>query len=213
MVTVNDDSPFCSADYPTALRAIGRSLEERKVEDFELTCERANSYLVRIQSQASKRHRRTALQVLKRVFSDSQRLDHSAIGPELVYTRRDIERLERDGQLKRQGVGKPDPHSLPQALRAIGSYLQLKDARLRRLSRRGAVIAIEYETALDGCTTEEFTPSSVYALFVRRYVKRSDRRESFKESDRETQLKKVSGARASGLRNESWPEDEGPHRR
>jgi hypothetical protein len=202
MATVND-AQFSRTDYSTALRAIGLSLEERKVEDFELSCQAANYYRVRIQSQAGKKPRRTALQVLKRVFPYNHAPNHT--GPELVYTPREIERLERDGKLKRQGDGKPDPHSLPQALRAIGAYLQLKEARLHYVFRRGPLIAIEYETAFDGCTTEEFTPSSVYSLFVRRYVKRSDRRQTSKKSEKDTQARKSSGPR---LRNESWPEDE-----
>ncbi|MGH7827014.1 MAG: hypothetical protein ACREQ7_17805 [Candidatus Binatia bacterium] len=173
MARRNEDS---ARDYSKDLRAIGCALEALRVEAFELRCEAAN-YVVRVESQRGEKRKlkdifeALALQVLQGIFPGR----NPRKGLELIYTTEHIKRLNENGQLRRQDRGKPDAHSLPQALRAIGAYVELKGARLLKISRQGTVITIRYETALDGCTNEEFTPSSVYALFVRRYVKRTDR--------------------------------------
>jgi hypothetical protein len=177
MIKINEDSASC--DYANALRAIGYALEAAKVEAFEVTCEAPN-YVIRVESQSGKKRRikdlfeTAALKVLQRIFA-GRHSKTSWAGPELIYTPQHIARLDRDGRLKRREGGQPDPHSLPQALRAIGAYLDHKDARLLQIAKRGPSITIRYETALDGQKTEEFTPPSLYALFVQRYVKRSDR--------------------------------------
>lgn len=177
MIKINEDSASHGSDYANALRAIGYALEAAKVESFELTCEAPN-YVIRVESQSGKKRRlkgfleATRFQVLKRIFP-SRFLSKS--GLELIYTPRHIERLDHEGQLRRHEAGAPDPHSLPQALRAIGAHLDHKEARLLHIARRGPSITIRYETALDGQKTEEFTPPSLYGLFVQRYVKRSDR--------------------------------------
>jgi hypothetical protein len=197
----NENSARFATDYSRALRVIGCALEDLGVEDFELADEGVN-YIVRIRSQSGKRQRRTALQLLQQILPRPHSAAKGSAGRELIYKMRDIERLERHGQLKRQDAGNPDPHSLPQALRAIGAYLDGKNARLLQLSREGTLTTIRYETALDGSRTERFTPSALYSLFVRRYVKRSDRREGIKASGGETQPTTTASA------NESWPEDE-----
>lgn len=178
MIKIKEDSASHGSDYATALRAIAYALKAAKVEAFELACEAPN-YVVSVESQSGKKRRikdtfETALKVLQRTFA-GRHSKTSWAGPELIYTPQHIARLDRDGRLKRREGGQPDPHSLPQALRAIGAYLDHKDARLLQIAKRGPSITIRYETALDGQKTEEFTPPSLYALFVHRYVKRSDR--------------------------------------
>jgi hypothetical protein len=184
LVKTNEGTATSATDYSKALRVIGCALEALGVEDFELAYEGAN-YIVRTPSQPGKKQRRTALRILQHIFPLHHSPAKASAGGKLIYTIRDIERLERDGQLRRQDAGKPDPHSLPQALRAIGAYLDGKEARLLQLSRRGTLTTIRYETALDGSHTERFTPPSLYSLFVRRYVKRSDRHVAFKASGAE----------------------------
>jgi hypothetical protein len=179
MIKIKEDSASHGSDYATALRAIAYALKAAKVEAFELACEAPN-YVIRVESQSGKKRRikdlfeTAALKALRRIFP-SRYSKSSWTGPELIYTPQHIARLDRDGRLKRREGGQPDPHSLPQALRAIGAYLDHKDARLLQIAKRGPSITIGYETALDGQKTEEFTPPSLYALFVQRYVKRSDR--------------------------------------
>jgi hypothetical protein len=164
------DSSLFTDDYSRALRAIGSALEALKVEAFELTCDAAN-YIVRVDCQRRKKPQAAGVvTVLQRLLPAA-----SVDNREIIYTPEKIKELDQDGQLRREESGKPDPHSLPQSLRAIGAYLYLKNARLIRITRHGPFFTIEYETALDGCSTEEFTPSALYDVFVRLYLKRSNR--------------------------------------
>jgi hypothetical protein len=202
----NEDSAMSAVDYSKALRVIGCALEELGVEDFELTHEGV-THVVRIHSQKRKKQPRTRLRLLQKILPYSHSSARPSAARELIYTPGDIERFERNGQLKRQNAGNPDPHSLPQALRAIGAYLDSKDARLLQLSRQGTLTSICYETAPDGRQTERFTPSSLYSLFVRRYVKRSDRRKALNAPATEIQTT-PRGSVTIGLPKESWPEDE-----
>lgn len=174
MTSAIEDSTAFAGDYSTALRALGCDLEVLGVEAFDLCCEGTN-YVVRIKSQKSKKPqiKETARRVLRRILPNHS----SPVAPDgvLVYTPDDIKRLDHDGQQRRQEGGNPDPHSLPQSLRAIGAYVCAKDGRLLRISKHGPFMTIHYETALDGVQTEEFTPASLYDVFVPMYVKRSDR--------------------------------------
>jgi hypothetical protein len=207
LTKLHEHSAISAMDYSKALRVIGCALEELGIEDFELTHEGV-AYIVRIHSQKGKRQQRTPLKLLQQIFPYFHSSARASAARELIYTPDDIERLEHDGQLRRQNAGNPDPHSLPQALRAIGAYLDSKEARLLKLSRQGTLTSIRYETALDGDQTERFTPSSLYSLFVRRYIKRSDRRKALKTPETQIQATPDRGAAGTGLLNESWPEDE-----
>lgn len=163
-------------DYARDLRALGCALASLGVKAFELRRDGAN-YVVRVTSQKNTRKRfkdileTAALRVLG-FFSLNRRANTA---PELVYTPDHLVRLDRHERQKRNGGHKPDPHSLPQALRAIGAYVEQKHGRLVEIRRVETVITVTYETPQAGCVTEEFTPPSLYSLFVRRYFKRNER--------------------------------------
>jgi hypothetical protein len=172
---LSQDSSLFTDGYSRALRAIGSALEAVQIEAFEINYDGEN-YSIRIEPQGEKKPQPPGvLTALKRVLPHLHAPAGSLDGLEMIYTPDKIERLDRDGQLRREQSGEPDPHSLPQALRAIGAYLHLKNARLVRISKHGPFFTIQYETALDGFTTEEFTPSSLYDVFVRLYLKRRNR--------------------------------------
>jgi hypothetical protein len=169
------DSSLFTDDYSRALRAIGSALEALEVEAFELTCDAAN-YIVRVNSPPRKKPPAAGVvTLLQRLLPKHHEPAPPVDYREIIYTPEKIKELDQDGQLRREESGKPDPHSLPQSLRAIGAYLYLKNARLIRIAKHGPFFTIEYETALDGCSTEEFTPSALYDVFVRLYLKRSNR--------------------------------------
>jgi hypothetical protein len=173
------EKPVGTGNYSKALRAIGTALDALEVETktFELTCDGAN-YIVRLENQkAKKRETKEVVKkkgLLQQIFSS--RYSNPSAGP-LVYTPEDIERLDREGQLRRRNAG-PNPHALTQALRAIGFYIDDKGARLLQISRRGELMTVRYETAPGSSSTEEFMLSNLYALFVQMYVKRRDRRKA-----------------------------------
>jgi hypothetical protein len=160
-------------NYSQALRALGCALEATHVEAFEISCDAPN-FLIKVQSQECHkpqlegRLKRTVTQVLQRVFSNQHDV-------ELIYTPERLKRLDHEFQLRRRSRGILDPHSLPQSLRALGAYLDVKGARLVRISKRGPCTTMEYESSQDRHTREEFTPKTLYELFVQSYVKRSDR--------------------------------------
>ena len=161
-----------------ALRAIGYALEAHGIRTFELTLQGEN-YIVRSERQSSKksymkRFLEKRVEKLLEIFIYRNPPESSSVGLQLIYTPDDIDRLHDEGCLRRKDGGRPDPHSLPQALRGIGRHIDNEGARLGRISRYGPLITVQYETAR-GYITEEFAPSSLYALFVRMYVKRSDR--------------------------------------
>ncbi|MGH7826861.1 MAG: hypothetical protein ACREQ7_17020 [Candidatus Binatia bacterium] len=170
MTRASEDSPAFAGDYSTALRAIGSHLEALQVEAFELR-QQAMNYIVQVESQHEKLPAKSIFQRILRSHDPT----NPSNGLQLIYTPEDIKRRDLDGQLRRQEGGTLDPHSLPQSLRAIGAYISAKDARLIRISKHGLFITIQYKTPVDGCHTEEFTPSSLYDVFVPMYVKRSDR--------------------------------------
>jgi hypothetical protein len=154
------------ASYPVALRAIGSDLEARQIGNFELSCEGTN-YLVQAKSDEKKPLKKGILTLL---FSNQDRTTGN-----LIYTPEQIKALNCSGQQRREGGGMLDPHSLPQSLRAIGAYINFKGAHLVRISKRGANTTVEYDTAEGGHIREEFTPTTLYELFVRMYVRRTER--------------------------------------
>ena len=93
----------------------------------------------------------------------------------LRYTGKDMDRLERQGQAKRQNLADvPDVASLSQLLRTIGAYVEEKRARLVKISRHGDSIAIQYDTAGGKRREETVSAASLYAFWVKLYLQRSD---------------------------------------
>jgi hypothetical protein len=94
----------------------------------------------------------------------------------LRYTPADIDRLDREGQAKRTDpLGMPDFRSVSQLLRAVGDYLERRDARMLEVSRQaGAVplVAIEYETEQRQLKEEEYLSSDLYDFCLRMYKQR-----------------------------------------
>lgn len=167
LVKRGENSTAYTGHYAKVLRAIGHDLEGLQVDAFELTCE-GRDHIVRVESQ---RHEKPRMKHLLK----KKALQSPPVGSQLIYTPEDIERLQDEGQSGRRNA-RTDPESLPQVLRAIGFYIDdLAGARLLQISRRGALVTIRYETASGGCTTEEFTPASLYALYVQMCVKRRHR--------------------------------------
>jgi hypothetical protein len=168
-----NDTLECPLNYSNALRAIGYALEKLQVETFEITCEGEN-YVVWAKTQTGKK---TWMEALQRIFRRGE-MANFANGLRLIYTPQNIQQLEAEGQAKRQNGGIPDAYSLQAALRAAGAYVEIQDARLRQITRRDGLIVIEYKSSNGAAATEIFTPASLYAVCLRMYLKRRDRRSS-----------------------------------
>jgi hypothetical protein len=180
MTAPNEDPMIRTGYYSKALRAIGDALEALEAELVDLRCEGEN-YIVRAtRRQPPKKllckdlHKSSVRRLWETLLS-SDFGKESCVALDLAYTPRDIERLHNEGQARRQRRGMPDPHSLPGALRAAGAYVDYKAARLLQISRSDDLIIIRSESRSGQLSKEEFTPASLYALFVKLYMKRTGR--------------------------------------
>jgi hypothetical protein len=138
--------------WSEALRAIGQDLELRGLKTFVIRCE-AGLYVVDAGYQSPPAPTPVALH----------------------YTLGDIEQLDREG---RKGdncnSGVKDFLSLSQILRAIGTYLDRKGARLLSVSNNTLtgtmpLVKIEYETAQGERVVDDRTGSVIYDMCVSFY--------------------------------------------
>jgi hypothetical protein len=164
------------------LRVIGQALNKLHVKTFELKIQ-GNKYFLRAEATKPllKKSRiqnglKSQLWALRRRFQGPYRAKHPSVVFELRYTPQDINDLESKGQARRQDPkGMPDAYSLSEILRVVGAYVDLKGARLLEVSKQGQWVTIRYQTAQDRTHMEKVEISSFYAIFVRMYLRRSDR--------------------------------------
>jgi len=130
-----------------ALRAIGQDLELRGIKTFIIRCE-GDLYVVEAGYQSPP----------------------APTPVNLHYTLDDIEQLDREGR-ERRNSGVKDFLSLSQILRAIGSYVGKKEARLLSVSNTAStgtmpIVKIEYETAQGERVVDDRTGSAIYDMCV-----------------------------------------------
>jgi len=144
---------MCAIAQSEALHTIGHDLEMRGIKTFVMRCA-ADRCLVEAGYQSP-----------------------PAPTPVILhYTLDDIEQLNREG---REGdnldSGVKDFLSLSQILRAIGTYVGRKRARLLSVSNNALtagtmpVVTIEYETAEGERVIDDRTASAIYDMCVRTY--------------------------------------------
>jgi hypothetical protein len=136
--------------WSKALRAIGQDLEARGIKTFVIRCE-ADLYVVEAGYQSPP----------------------APTPVTLYYTLDDIEQLDREGQEDDRGSGVKDFLTLSQILRAIGTYVGRKEARLLSVSNNATgtmpVVKIEYETAQGERVVDDRTGSAIYDMCVSFY--------------------------------------------
>jgi len=114
--------------YDRQLRNIGQSLEAQRINVFELTRQR-ESYIVQGEPE-----KETSLLAALRNWQ--KRLRGDGIAKSLIYREDDIDDLDRQGLSNRSKANRlPDFHSLPNTLRMVGAYLEIKNAALLRLQK------------------------------------------------------------------------------
>lgn len=148
------------------LRAIGQVLETYQLSNFDVTC-KGESYLVSGQPVEG-----TVLQALLWKWQKGRRKVNVSF--EQSYTPRDIEVLERQGRAKRQtGRRHPDFYQLPNVLRTVGAYLDMKEAQLLQIRKHNLTLMILYQTSQGHPEVEERTIASFYNFFLNLYQTRS----------------------------------------
>lgn len=152
--------------YAQTLRAIGQALETLNLGDFIIESD-GEGYRVT-----------GAMSMVKNArdpWTVSAPIGR-ATAMKLSYSRSDVERLEREGRIRRASVhGTSDSARLSQALRVIGNYLTQKSSRLLRVSRKGGCFEVDYESSLGSRYRDQFSVADIYDLWVRFYLQRSMR--------------------------------------
>ncbi|MFQ5682018.1 MAG: hypothetical protein ACE5HC_01995 [Candidatus Binatia bacterium] len=155
--------------YAQTLRAIGQSLANWQFQDFELkTINR--DFLVRGEGRAPPQRR----SILRTIFLRAQHSKPTFF--EFRYTPEDIEQLEIEGQSKRRDPqGMPDFSKLPQILRTLGAYMDMRGIRLHGIHRQGVRLTLQYKKPGDQLEVEDHTIPSFYKLFTHLVKQRKGR--------------------------------------
>ena len=93
----------------------------------------------------------------------------------LRFSRKDIDRLERDGKSRSDASHAPKPHSSPQTLRTLGWLIDNKEGRLLKIFMRGHSVRVCYSAVSGSERMEALSLTNVYDVWVRMYKQRRAR--------------------------------------
>ena len=153
-------------NYARILRAIGQAIERLELERFKLVCGSDGFVVQELVNCAEKQPGELA-----------ERSAGRPRGREIHYTFGDIQRLEKGGQVNRRyAEGLPGPDSLPNMMRAAGTYVDLKACRLVEIAKSDDKgLAVQFQTITGEIHKELLDVTELYSIFVRVYLKRADR--------------------------------------
>ena len=153
--------------YDQHLRAIGQSLDNKRITVFELKAD-AGRYVVRGVPENDSR-------LVARLRDWRNRIQGTSKETSLAYGTAEIERLDNDGRLNRTKRDRlPDFYSLPNTLRTVGCYLDSKNAELLELHKSPLSVTLLYQNENGHPNMEERSIASFYNLFVRLHGKRKN---------------------------------------
>jgi len=154
-----------STSYGQQLRSLGQYLEAQRIHIFELTC-RGERFVVKGEPE-----KETSLLAALRQWQQRRRSD--GLNASLTFTRNDLDQLERQGRGQRKQSNRlPDFYSLPNALRTVGQYLELKGAELLELQKRQLSLTVLSRNKDGHPQMEERSLASFYDLFLKLHDKR-----------------------------------------
>ncbi|MBM4263348.1 MAG: hypothetical protein FJ145_18190 [Deltaproteobacteria bacterium] len=151
------------ASYSYILRAIGQSLEEKRIVDFDLLVIERN-YEVRNRTTQKPIAGSALRRWWRGIWEDD--IDEALY----LYTPVDIEWLNYRGEGQRRVPDQaPDFAKLSTRLRTIGAYIDLRRMRLAGMRRRGDQVTLRLEEQDGTERTEEHTMESFegYSQFLR----------------------------------------------
>jgi hypothetical protein len=150
------------------LRAIGQSLEAKRITVFELK-NQSERYVVRGVPE------KTA-NLSARLRDWRNRMQGATHEASLNYGTGEIERLDREGRSKRAKPYRlPDFYSLPNTLRTVGSYLDLNNAELLELHKTPLSVTLLYQNESGHPNMEERSIASFYNFFLTLHAKRNNK--------------------------------------
>ena len=152
--------------YDKQLRTIGQSLEAQRISMFELS-RQGERFIIKGEPEKE-------LSLLATLRNWQKRVRSEGVQNSLTFTDQDIEEIEHQGRAKRSKPNQlPDFHRLPNVMRTVGSYLDLKKAVLIELHQRQLSITILSRNENGHPELEERTTASFYDLFVRLHARRT----------------------------------------
>lgn len=151
--------------YRQQLRSIGQSLEAQRITIFELSC-RGDRFVVKGEPE-----KETSMLAALRQWQQRRRSE--GLNASLTFTSQDIDQLERQGRAQRTRPNRlPDFYSLPNTLRTVGYYLELKGSVLLEMQKRQLSVTILARNKDGHPEMEERSIASFYDLFLRLHDKR-----------------------------------------
>jgi hypothetical protein len=154
--------------YDQHLRAIGQSLDNKRITTFELKAD-AERYVVRGLPEKDPH-------LLARLRDWRNRMQGASKENALAYGTAEIERLDDDGRRNRAKRDRlPDFYSLPNTLRTVGSYLDSKNAELMELHKSPLSVTLLYHNENGYPNMEERSIASFYNLFVALHANRKNK--------------------------------------
>lgn len=151
--------------YDRLLRNIGQSLEAQRIATFELT-QQGERFVVKGEPEKES-------SLLETLLNWQRRRRSAGHAESLCYSGEDIDQLDRQGRAQRTRPGRlPDFHSLPNMLRTVGGYLDLKNAELMEIHKRPLSLTILSRNKDGHPDYEERTIASFYDLFVKLHQRR-----------------------------------------
>jgi len=151
--------------YRQQLRSIGQSLEAQRIQVFELMC-RGDRFVIKGEPE-----RENSLLAALRQWQQRWRSD--GLNASLIFNNQDIEQLERQGRaLRKQPNRLPDFYSLPNTLRTVGYYLELKESELLEMQKRQLSVTLLVRNQNGHPEMEERSIASFYELFLKLHDKR-----------------------------------------
>lgn len=166
---MDEYQPSWSDDRPLGqdLRAVGQAIEALRLRDFRVLTDE-HDFLIKGQ--------RTAWAKDPISSPRGAVADQAPDWVELRCTPEIISRIDVAGRANRSASNvMPDPLSPSQILRAVGNSLARRQAKLKRVERRGDNVIIEYESESGMTLIEERFISSFYDTSVRMHLDRADR--------------------------------------
>jgi hypothetical protein len=154
--------------YDQHLRAIGQSLDNKRITAFELKAD-AERYMVRGVPEKDS-------SLVARLRDWRSRMQGASKETSLAYGTAEIDRLENEGRLNRTKRDRlPDFYSLPNTLRTVGFYLDSKNAELLELHKSPLSVTLLYQNENGHPNMEERSIASFYNLFVTLHGKRKNK--------------------------------------
>lgn len=162
-------------NYANVLRIIGQALEMLNVAEFDLRII-DNDYVVNSHFLPARLRSLAKRQMW--LFASRYRPDASTreINLEFKFTPAEICRLAQEFGRRRGNPSRNlDTFGVAELLRVVGHYLDLKKVSLLGIFRRDQFLTLRYAADGGSYKQEYFQASFFYSLFVKMYVRRTDR--------------------------------------